>query len=130
MPTDWRIRRKLLSYRGAEMLNALVPCFQKHLVCQSTNDLNPFGISKPNRSARFGFAPQCPVLNTRLRDRTVLFKSRYGSLTTVRCSLFTDYCCNTTWSPSFTPLRISVTEPLESPTLTGTFRWPSFCLLS
>ena len=30
-------------------------------------------------------------------------------------------------SPSFRPERISVTEPLEMPTLTGILRLPSFC---
>src|SRR5208337_4017082 len=40
------------------------------------------------------------------------------------------YCCSTTWSPSFSPLRISVTEPLDSPTFTATLRVPSFLLLS
>jgi len=41
-----------------------------------------------------------------------------------------DYCWRTTWSPSFRPLAISVTDPLERPTLTATLRWPSFWWLS
>jgi len=36
------------------------------------------------------------------------------------------YCCSTTWSPSLRPEMISVTEPLERPTVTGTLRKPSF----
>jgi hypothetical protein len=37
-----------------------------------------------------------------------------------------DYCCSTTWSPSFRPFTISVCDPFDSPTATATLRVPSF----
>ena len=42
----------------------------------------------------------------------------------------TAHCCNTTWSPSLRPETISVADPFESPTVTGTLRKPSFWCLS
>src|ERR1035437_9767671 len=86
------------------------------------------------QAAQPAFRPHspCPIPNTRLRERTV--QCGPCPLTTENCHLSAlscfHHCCNTTWSPSFSPLRTSVTEPFDNPTVTGTLRLPSFCFLS
>ena len=67
--------------------------------------------------------PRALIVNKAGQLRTTNFELR-----TANYELF--YCCNTTWSPSFSPFTTSVCDPFDRPTETATLRIPSFWLLS
>ena len=89
-------------------------------------------------AGRSGIQPRLPQNGSNnsglqpLRERTFRLPATlsFNSLQTCRwthsAGRTPPYCCSTTCSPSFTPLTISVTDPFDSPTVTGILRKPSF----